>query len=337
MDLDLDAQQEALVGSFAELLARHAPPARVRAAEPLGFDPQLWTALLGVGVVEMAVPEAGGGWGASLLDLALVAEQLGLAVAPAPVIECQVAARLLARVDPAAARDRSAGSPSRLLTLAVRPASAGLATLVPAGAVADDALVLDGDRLLLVALGDGRRPVANLGAAPLADVTVDPAAPVLARGPAAVAAFESAVDEWLVLTAAALVGMAAAAHRLTCAYARERRTWGLPIGAYQAVAHPLADDATAVDGARLLAADAAWELGRGSARGAELAAMAFAFAAATARRVTYDAVHFHGGYGFMVEHDAQLYYRRARTWARVWGSTDDAYVRVARARYGRTS
>ena len=219
MDLALTEEQAALVASFADLLAKHSSSEQVRAAEPEGFDPSLWEALLGIGVVEMAVPESAGGWGAGLLDLALVAEQVGAAVAPAPVIEAQVAARLLATtgVDPG----------ERMTTVAVRPALGERATLVPAGAVADDAVVLAGDRLLLVALEDVRRPVANLAAAPLADVTVGAGATELVSGPAATKAFEAALDEWLVLTAGALVGMASSAHRVTCEYARERHTWGV--------------------------------------------------------------------------------------------------------------
>ena len=58
--------------------------------------------------------------------------------------------------------------------------------------------------------------------------------------------------------------------------------------------------------------------------------MAFAFASETAERATYHAIHFHGGYGFMVEHDVQLHYRRARGWARVWGGAEAGY----RARRG---
>jgi len=60
--------------------------------------------------------------------------------------------------------------------------------------------------------------------------------------------------------------------------------------------------------------------------------MAFGFAAETARKATYDAIHFHGGYGFMLESDPQLYYRRARGWSRVWGEPRDAHRRAARAR-----
>ena len=62
--------------------------------------------------------------------------------------------------------------------------------------------------------------------------------------------------------------------------------------------------------------------------------MAFAFASETAERATYHAIHFHGGYGFMLEHDVQLFYRRARGWARVWGGAEAGYRRAAAARYG---
>ena len=118
-----------------------------------------------------------------------------------------------------------------------------------------------------------------------------------------------------------------------CRYAAERRAFGAVIGAYQGVADPLAEDATSLDGARLLVQKAAWVLDTHHPRGRELAALALAFASETAERATYRAIHFHGGYGFMLEHDVQLFYRRAHGWARVWGSADDAYRRAATARY----
>src|SRR5262245_5000303 len=98
VDLRLSDEQQQLVDAFTGLYAKHATPERVRAAEPLGFDTALWDQVQSLGAVAMAVPEAAGGWGASPLDLALVAEQQGRFVAPAPVIETQVAARLLARI-----------------------------------------------------------------------------------------------------------------------------------------------------------------------------------------------------------------------------------------------
>lgn len=335
MDLALSEEQQQLVVSFDGLLQRSSSPDHVRAAEPTGFDPTLWRALVDLGAVTMAVPESCGGWGATLLDLSLVAEQLGRALAPAPVLETQVVARLLAAVGSAAAREELPAllRGERIVSLALHPVCDGIAALVPAGAISDALVVLDGDRLELESTpAAGRRPISNLGSSPLADVSLQGGA-ALCRGADALNRFQSALDEWLLLTAAVLVGIGATAHEEVCRYAAERRAFGGIIGSYQGVAHPLADDATHLDGARLLVLKAAWALDVGDSRGRELAAMAFAFASEVAEQATYDAIHFHGGYGFMLEHDAQLFYRRARTWARVWGDAEDGYRRAAAARY----
>jgi alkylation response protein AidB-like acyl-CoA dehydrogenase len=348
IDLSTSVEQDQLVDAFSSLYSKHSTPERVRAAEPVGFDAALWAQLGELGTTAMAVGEEHGGWGATVLDLALVAEQQGRFVAPAPVIEAQVAARLLAAAGPPGAAALAAMlAGERLVTLALHPAGRdGRAGLVPAGAVADAAIVLVGDRLVLVPLtgGDGlRTTVENLGSMPLADVDVTAALASssspddvveLASGPAAVALLDAALDDWLVLTAAALVGVGARALELGVDYVKERKAWGVPIGTFQAVAHPLADSATAVDGSRVLAYKAAWAADEQPERAGELAAMAFAHAAESARDATYRSLHFHGGYGFMMEYDVQLLYRRARAWANVWGEPAAAYRRVADKRYG---
>ena len=157
---------------------------------------------------------------------------------------------------------------------------------------------------------------------------------VLAEGATAAQALDLAVDDWLLLTAHALVGIGARALEIGVEYVKERRAWGVPIGSFQAVSHRLADSATAVDGARLLAYEAAWAVEEEPGRAPELGAMAFAFAYESARDVTYRSLHFHGGYGFMMEYDIQLYYRRARAWANVFGDPKAVYRRVADRRYG---
>jgi alkylation response protein AidB-like acyl-CoA dehydrogenase len=112
------------------------------------------------------------------------------------------------------------------------------------------------------------------------------------------------------------------------AYVKERRQFGVPIGAFQAVGHRLADAATALDGARLLVYEAAGAVDEGWARAATLADMAFGFAAETAQRVAAESLHFHGGYGFMVEYDIQLYFSRAKAWALVGGDPRRCYQQV---------
>ncbi len=92
MDLNLSEEQQQLVDTFSSLYAKESTGERVRAAEPSGYDAALWERLLETGVVEMAVDEGSGGWGATLLDLALVAEQHGRHLGSAPLIEAQTAA-----------------------------------------------------------------------------------------------------------------------------------------------------------------------------------------------------------------------------------------------------
>ena len=335
MDLRPSVEQQQLVDTYTGLYERHAPPERVRAAEPLGFDKALWEQLHELGTVAMAVDEPNGGWGATMLDLAIVAEQHGRFVAPAPVVEAQVAARLLAGAGPPGAEALEAVlAGESLVTLALHPATSGRATLVPAGAVADAAIVLVGDRLVLTTLEGARQGVGNLGSMPLADVEVDDGAPALASGARALALHDAAIDEWLVLTAAALVGVGAKGLEIGVEYVKERKAWGVPIGTFQGIAHRLADSATALDGSRLLAYKAAWAADADPDRAGELAAMAFAHAYESARDATYRSLHFHGGYGFMMEYDVQLHYRRARAWANVYGDPAVVYRRVADERYG---
>ena len=148
------------------------------------------------------------------------------------------------------------------------------------------------------------------------------------------AVYEAALDEWMALTAILLVGVAARALEIGVAYAKERHAFGAPIGSFQGVAHRLADSAMAIDGARLLAYEAAWARDEDPSSAGELAAMAFVFATETARDATYWSLHFHGGYGFMLEYDIQLYHRRAWAWPGVFSAPALAYGRVADRRYG---
>jgi len=335
VDLSLTREQKQLVDSFAALCARESTSERIRAAEPVGFDPALWTSLLKTGAVAMAVAEAAGGWGASELELALLAEQFGRAVGSAPVIEAQAAARLLVEAGNSGRELLAAVlAGDRLVTFAPRAACGGHLTLVPGGAVADHVIALVDGRLLAVPVTCDRTAVDNLASMPLADITIGSDSVLLADGAQARDLFSGALDLWLTLTAVALAGAATMAVQIGVDYARQRRAFGAPIGTFQAVSHPLADSATAADGARLLGLKAACAFTDEPERVRELAAIAFAFAYETARDATRRSLHIHGGYGFGMECDIQLYYRRVRGWAMVFGEPATALDRAADARYG---
>ncbi len=309
MDLTLTADQEATRDLARRIFEREVSPASIRAAEPLGHDPALWSRL-----VEAGIPAMAGDTGVGLPLLTVVAEEAGRSMAPVPLVEHHVACRL------AGEETGVAGEGPGIAAFGPVPASGGIARLVPGGAVADAVVALDGDEVVVAASPPPMAAVPNHACAPLADRSVRSSARrVVFSGPAASQAFERARDEWRVLTAAALAGLAAAALDLAVAYVKERHQFGVPIGSFQAVQHGLADLPGAITGAQLLVQEAAWALESGTAAatgaaGPELASMAFLHAAETARDATARCVQYHGGYGVAEEYAAQLMYRRARGW-----------------------
>ena len=338
MDLALDESQLLLQESFADFFAKECPPARVRDAEPLGFCPELWGHLSQLGAPGVGVSETAGGSGGSLLDMLLIAEEVGAAAAPVPFAEVTVASRLLAAVSADASPLPKTLTGEAIPSLALEDVARQPRQLVPAGAVASHVLALHGDELRMLSLDPDRSAdsPSNLGSAPVAwvDFSGGASQTTLARGDEALAQFQRARDEWFVVTAASLVGLARRSLELGVAYAKERIQFGVPIGSFQAIAHRLADEATATDGARLLVWEAAWAEGVLPERFAELCAMAFTWAAQTARSVSETSLHVHGGYGFSLEYDIQLYYRRACAWSLVAGGPRRGLEMVAERRFG---
>lgn len=318
MQLRHTEEQVALREAVAGFLEKASSSEAVREAEPLGWDPKVWDGLTAIGVPTLGVSEDLGGSGASLRDLAVVAEACGARLAPAPVVETMVAARLLAGFATTHEAARTAltaltegGAP---ITLAVRPAVDGVATLVPGGAVSTAALVLDGDDLLLVELSGGQTSPSNLGSGPLADLAV-PAGDdrvVLASGADAHRAHARALDEWRAMAARWLIGLGRDALTIGLQYAIDRHQFGTAIGSFQVVQHRFADLATDLDGSDLLANKAVWALDVDDPVAVSFPSMAFWSAGDVAQRTASWSLHVHGGYGFMEEYDIQLHFRRAK-------------------------
>ena len=326
MDLSLSEDQQAVEQLFATFFENECPTERVRRAEPLGFDADLWDRFAATGASGMGLPESLGGSGASPLDAALVAEALGRSLSPLPFIEHFVATRLLVRClgnDPELAV--LAGSKA-IATLALHPVEGTHARLVPAGAVATHVLALADAELVLWTGEPPRRAAANFAASPLADRKFGPEIRrVSMAGSDAGTAHADAVDEWRALTANALVGIAQGAFDLGLAYALERTQFGVPIGSFQALQHRFADLAVALDGARLLARKAAWAFEEDPSEARRLAGMALIFCGDVANDAAAFALHVHGGYGVSQEYDIQLYFRRAKGWRLV---LDDPAVEI---------
>lgn len=341
MDLSLDESQAILVDTFSEMLAKECPSAHVRECESTGFSAALWARYCELGAHVMGLPEALGGLDMGLLELGLVAAESGRVLAPVPFMEISTVGRLLAGIapnDPLLA-SLSEGRPSISLVIprpaAVLGTAAGTAgELVPYGSIADAVLVLTGDELLVLDAADARRSehVRDIGSGALApwDVTPSANARVLATGDSARAAMARAAAEWSLLASFWLLGIARRALEIGSDYARERIQFGVPIGSFQSIAHPLAECAIRVDGAELLCWEAAWAHAEDPARFDLLAAMAFVWSAQTAMRTADVSLHTHGGYGFSTEYDIQLYFRRARALASIAGGAQEGLQTVAR-------
>ena len=328
MDLSLDEMAQAAVDAVNAVCVGQSAPGRpswARDAEPLGHDPKLWAELCAIGLPGLAVAEELGGGGADLLALTAVAQELGSVLAPAPFNEHAVAVQLLARLAPNHPDLEAAVSGELIVTLAPRVAD-GVGLVVPAGAVADLVIGCDGDELVAVRSDPPREALPNQGNLPIADRDLRSGERVvLATGVAAPEAFDDANNEWRTLVAAWLAGLSAGALDVATRWVKERQQFGVPIGSFQAVAHGLADIPGQVDGSTLLAREAAWSLTTGlpsttGASGAELVLMALLFAAETAREASAKLVQYHGGLGVAEEHDAQLFYRRARAYPLVTGA-----------------
>jgi alkylation response protein AidB-like acyl-CoA dehydrogenase len=333
VDTTLSETQADIRKTFERFFEKESTAERVRAAEPLGFDPELWQRIATTGVVSMGVAEEHDGGGAGLVDLVLVAAEYGRRLAPVPLIEAVVAARLVSRFEPA--RATSWYGPvlagEQIATLAVRPATGGAFHLVPGGAVADVLVGMDGDRLLAGPL-TGQAPRSspdNLGSQPLADCELEPGAVVLASGDEARDALSAALDEWKVLTAAALAGLSEQALAIALEYIKVRKAFGITIGSFQTVVHRLADDRVRVDGSHLLCLEAAWATDEGLSSAARYSSMAFVDATQTAGKTSGDALHVHGGLGFTMECDIQLYLRRAKAWPLVYADPRQELQRLA--------
>jgi len=335
MKLSLSENQELLRDTVARLFAERSTSVQVRAAEASGgFDPALWERVVSMGLVGM---RAADGNESSLLEAALVAEEAGRHLASVPLPEAIVAAALLQRAgaDPALV-ERATGR--EVATLALRPVVAREPQLLPAGAVASLVLALEGDALVaLERSGVGARHAAP-SPVELIDLSAEPGERiVLASGEAARALHAAAVEEWKLLAAALLAGMARRALELAGAYSCERVQFGRPIGSFQGVAHPLADSATDIDGARLLVRRAIWGIAERRSDAAEAVAMAWWWTGRAAERAALRSVRAFGGYGVSLEYDVQLYFRRIKLVALLLGDPHEHLDSIAARRFDGTA
>jgi alkylation response protein AidB-like acyl-CoA dehydrogenase len=340
MDFALTDDQISLRALAHEILTEQATNEHLKALEaaaaaagsgaPAVFDRGLWKQLAAAGLTGIAVPEAQGGAGLGFLDLAVIFEEIGRAVAPVPAVATLTTAYVLGRSDPDTFAELLAGvaSGDTILTTAF-------------GDVADVTARLDGDHWVL----DGEKGFVPYGAE--ADVVVVPAVcddgivialvrhgnPAVAvtdlqttnREPQAVLAFSATridiadviVDADAVVadlirhhtSALAMVaaGVCQEALAMTAKHTIAREQFGKPIASFQAVGQRAADAYIDTEMVRLTALQAAWRLSEGWSADDEIAVAKF-WAGDGGMRALHACQHLHGGLGVDLDYPLHRYF-----------------------------
>jgi alkylation response protein AidB-like acyl-CoA dehydrogenase len=313
--------EEELRGTVRRLLAARSPwpevLKRTESDEPV--DRPLWTMLAGeVGIAGLPVPEKLGGAGASWREVAVVAEEIGRAVAPVPFLGGMLAtAALLAAGDEQILPALASGERTAVLVLPLSTPPGAAPPATATGTVTSVADALGAD-LFVVAAADGLwvadeavvAPVTPLDLTrPLADVTVGPARRIAEAGSAA---WDAALTTGAVLLAGEQLGVAEWCLDTTVAYLKTRHQFGRPVGSFQGLKHRLAELWVQVTQARAVARYAATCLATRDPDLPVAAALAQAHCAPVAVRAAEECVQMHGGIGFTWEHPAHLYLKRAK-------------------------
>jgi alkylation response protein AidB-like acyl-CoA dehydrogenase len=328
MHFGLTDDQREIQKTARELLADRARADRVREhAEAGRTDAALWSELGQLGWPGIAVAESAGGQGLGFVELTVLCEELGRSVAPVPFLPSVLAATLIELAgSPAQAARWLPGLASGELTGALGVASEGSAELVIGGAEARVFVLLEDGGARVLAREDVEvEPVAAI------DPT-RPAARVLAAagaGEPLEGDVQSATDHAAVAVAAELVGVCDRALEMTVAYVKERKQFGVPVGAYQAVSHRCAQMLLDTEQARVTTAYAAWAADADPEALPEAAAMAKAAASSAGRDVTAAAIQLHGGIGFTWEADVHWLYKRAQMDAVLLGGAGAHRARLA--------
>jgi alkylation response protein AidB-like acyl-CoA dehydrogenase len=341
--------------------------------EPRGFPQSLWAQLGELDLIGLLLPEEHGGSGMTLIEGVALYEELGRALAPTPhFVSAVMSGGVIALAASAEQKTRwlpGIASGEIIMTPAWMEPENGYSPRgveLSATAGADGTITLNGvkrhvafagaaDRLLVLArtgeeaeaidlfLVDPTTPGVTLRQqftvasdtqyeVTFSDVTVSAEDRI---GPAGSgwATWQAVLEGGLVLLGAQAVGGARYALEITTQYAKDRHQFDKPLGAFQALAHNLADSVTALDGAEQLVHEAAWAGATGRSL-ASLAPMAKLFACSTFRDITAMAQQIFGGIGFTLDFDIQLYFRRAKQQQMMWANDRALEDAVATALLG---
>ncbi len=348
MDFSFSAEQQLLKKEIQQFLTRECPKKVIREIEASGsgYSPRIWEQMAELGWLGLAVPEAYGGAGGNLIDLAILFEEIGRAVLPSPLFATIMYGALplaewgtedqkreifpelirgkliltMALAEPEA--DRADFFTTRATHSAGKTEIQGIKVFVPYAHAADLLFVAarDGDGITLfpVHKGAGGLKITQLkavGADRLCEVRLDRVslspADILGPRGKGLPVMESTLRKATAIHCVQTVGVMQQALAMTAEYTSKRVQFGRPIGSFQAVQHRLADMLIDTEGARWLSYRAVSLLSKGRQADREVA-IAKAWASEACQRVAYAAQHLHGGIGMDLDYDLHFYFRWAK-------------------------
>ena len=323
MRFDFDDEQREIKDTARQFLATRFKPEKVRELAEAGtYDDSLWSEISELGWAGIAIDEEHGGQGLGMVELMILCEELGHACAPLPFLSNACAGLV---VETAGSEEQK----GRWLP--------GIASGEGRGAFGDPEVLIDGEGAACAVVygSDDEVRVVDLDGVSLEpldliDATRRYSAPLGdGAGETVPGAFAPATDRILIAGAADLVGIAQRAMEMAVEYAKDRKQFDRPIGAYQAVSHQCAEMLYDVEEARSLTYFAAWAADAEPDSLPMAAAMAKARASEAAWSVCKSSIQVHGGIGFTWEHDLHFLLKRARAGARLFGTASQHRERVA--------
>jgi alkylation response protein AidB-like acyl-CoA dehydrogenase len=363
MYFDLTDEQQAIKSTAHDFLAARYKSERIRglADTAAAFEQSDWDEMAELGWPGLALPEEWGGQGLGIVDLAVLFEEMGYALAPSPLLSTTVAGLALAANGTDEQRERwlpqlASGEARGTLALfdAGTPATIGDFALEPVDMGEGGRILLAGEKVLvmdaaeadffLVATADGRRHLVEADAVGVA-VEPEPSIDLTRRlyslkldgvevGPEAT--LSGGQEDYLpvlwracVAISAESTGIAQRAMEMAVEYAKDRQQFGRPIGAYQAVSHRCAQMLLETENSRSAVYGAAWAADAEPESLSLAASMAKAYSSDAGWRVPDASIQVHGGIGFTWEHDLHFFLKRGKANAAMFGSSSWHRKRVA--------
>lgn len=367
MELEFTGEQEELRASVRSFLEKECPIDVVRAVVETGEAPEkLWGSMVALDWPALAVPEEYGGIGLTILETAVVVEELGRAVAPGPLLATVTQFAPMVREVGSSEQQQhflsavATGAVAGAVAVADHPRAWSLDDVTMTAEPADGGWMLTGrkfavlaaegttDIIVVARVGEGMGafvvPIAQAGLSPvhsldasrpLAEATLDhvfvPHDHALGEpgSAASTSGISRALQEATLGLALEAVGTCDALFQLLLAYLKERQQFGVAIGSFQALKHKMSNMFLAIERARSLCYFAAAAINEDTPTRATSVSMAKAASDDCQKLVCREAIQSFGGIGYTWEHDAHLYVKRASTDGALFGGAAVHSVAVA--------